>query len=274
MTKQTVKEFVGGIKKSLVKHGPEILTGIGIAGMITTTILAVRATPKALTLIEREKDRQNKQLIDEAEKNNKSNCSQISKLKTLDVVKVAWKCYIPSAVVGTASIACLIGASSTHIRRNAILATAYKLSESAFTEYKEKVIETIGEKKEQVVRDNIVKDRIEKNPANNTEIIITKKGNTKCLDMISGRYFLSDIDKIKKAVNEINARLLRESYVSLTDFYDEIGLSPSKISDKIGWNSEVGLIEIYISAVLDENEEPCIGIDFKQQPKYDFDKFF
>ena len=274
MAKMNFKKVVEDVRKSLTKHSPEILTGIGIAGMVTTTVLAVRATPKALVLIEREKDRQNRQLINEAEKNGHMVCPQVSKLKAVDKIRVTWKCYIPSAVIGSMSIACLIGASSVHARRNAVLATAYKLSESALTEYRDKVVETIGEKKEQKIRDDIAKERIEKNPAVNSEIIITKKGNTKCLDMTSGRYFMSDIDKIKKAVNEINARLLRESYVSLTDFYDELEIPPSKISDKIGWSSEDGLVELCISPVFDENDEPCIGVDFRKAPKYDFDKFF
>lgn len=263
MSKLNFRKTIGNIRTSLVKHSPELLIGVGIAGMVTTTVLAVKATPKAIRLLELERNKR------ESESDN----GAIDPLTKREVVKLAWKCYIPSAVTGTASIACLIGASSVHTKRNAILATAYKLSESALNEYREKVVETIGEKKEKLVRDNVAKDRIKNNPANN-EIIITKKGNTKCLDMTSNRYFMSDIDKIKKAENEINARLLRESYVSLTDFYDEIGLSPSKISDRIGWSSDDGLIELYISAVLDENEEPCIGVDFKRAPKYDFDKFF
>lgn len=262
MGKLDFRKIVGDVRSSIIKHSPELLTGIGIAGMITTTVLSVRATPKAISLIEAEKKRQQLD-IDNGEK-----------LKPLDTIKITWKCYIPSAVIGTASIACLIGASSVHARRNAILATAYKLSESALTEYREKVVETIGAKKEQAVRDNIAKDRIQQNPSNSNEIIVTRKGNTKCLDMTSGRYFLSDIDKIKKAINEVNARLLRESYVSLTDFYDELGLPPSKISDKIGWSSDDGLIELCTSAVLDENDEPCIGVDFRKAPTYDFDKFF
>ena len=103
MSKQKFKKFMGDVGHSLSKHSPGILVGIGIAGMVTTTVLAVRATPKALRLIEAEKQRQEVELNEE-----------IDKLKTKDVVKVAWKCYIPSAVIGGASIACLIGASSVH----------------------------------------------------------------------------------------------------------------------------------------------------------------
>ncbi len=63
-----------------------------------------------------------------------------------DIIKTAWPCYIPAAV-GAISVFCLIGASSTNLRRNAALATAYTLSESTLKEYQEKVVETIGEKR-------------------------------------------------------------------------------------------------------------------------------
>ncbi len=91
------------------------------------------------------------------------------------------------------------------------------------------MIETIGEKKEQTVRDAIANDRINKNPVSRREVIITEKGNTLCYDAISGRYFKSDIDKLKKAENELNRRMRDEMYISLNEFYYEIGLNPTKI---------------------------------------------
>ena len=148
-----MSKFIRGAKISISKHSPEILTGIGIAGMITTTFLAVRATPKALELIEEKKDElNNKQVEERLDKNGDlRDYKEITKLKFPDLFKATWKCYIPAAVTSVVSIACLVGASSVHIKRNAVLATAYQLSETALTEYKEKVIETIGEKKEEVI---------------------------------------------------------------------------------------------------------------------------
>ena len=237
------------------KHSPEILTGVGIAGMITTTVMAVRATPKALILIE-----------------NKKREKQVDELKPIDVVKSAWKPYIPAVVTGTTSIMCLVGASSVNVRRNAALATAYAISESSFREYREKVIETIGEKKEQVVRDEVAKDKIQSHPVTNREVIITERGNTLCYDAISGRYFKSDIDKLRKAENELNRRMIGEMYVSLNEFYSEIGLSSTSIGDDLGWNINNGYIELSFSSQLAENGEPCLVIDYYIAPKYDFSK--
>ena len=131
MDKKTIAATIRNMQTAVKKHSPEILTGIGIAGMITTTVLAVRATPKALILIEEKKDE-----------------LEVNELTPKETVQAAWACYIPTAVIGTVSIACLIGASSVNMRRRAALATAYTLSESALKEYQEKVVETIGEKKE------------------------------------------------------------------------------------------------------------------------------
>ena len=133
MQKPNLTKICRNVKTATVKHSPEILTGVGIAGMITTTVMAVRATPKAIQLLDEEKRRQ-----------------QADKLEPMDVVKTAWKCYIPAAVTGTVSVACLIGASSVNARRNAALTAAYTISESTLRDYQKKVVETIGEKKEQL----------------------------------------------------------------------------------------------------------------------------
>lgn len=269
-----MSKIVKSAKISLSKHSPEILTGIGIAGMITTTFLAVKATPKALKLIERRKE----ELDDEKFSNHMDEGGDlrdyhvVEKLKVSEVIKTTWKCYIPAAVTSVASIACLVGASSVHIKRNAVLATAYQLSETALTEYKEKVIETIGEKKEKVIRDKVNKERIEKNPVSQNNVILTEKGNTLCYDHLSGRYFKSDIDKINKAVNAINNRILHDYYASLNDLYAELGLYSVSLGDHMGWNSDMGLLEVDFSSQLNDDGNPCLVMDLNKAPKYDFDR--
>jgi hypothetical protein len=255
MGKLNLSNIAKGVRTAMKKHSPEILTGIGIAGMITTTIMAVRATPKALILIEERKEE-----ID------------VDKLTPIELIKTTWTCYIPAAITGGLSIICLIGASSVNARRNAALATAYTLSESALKEYQEKVIETIGEKKEQTVRDAIAKDRIDKNPVSSREVIITEKGNTLCYDAISGRYFKSDIDKIKKAENELNRRMRDEMYISLNEFYYEIGLNPIGIGDDLGWDIDHGYIELSFSSQLADEGTPCLVIDYQVAPRYEYNR--
>lgn len=241
------------IQSGLRKHSPEILTGIGIAGMVTSTVLAVRATPKAIILLEEKKEEED-----------------VEKLKPLEVVRTAWTCYIPAAVTGGLSIACLIGASSVNARRNAALATAYSLSESALKTYQEKVIETIGEKKEREIRDEIAKDQIKKDPPVNKEIIITGKGETLCYDTISCRYFKCDIEKLRKIEAQLNKELYSTMFVSLNEFYYEVGLRASEIGDDLGWNADIGPIDFNFSSQLAEDDTPCLVIGFQVAPRYDY----
>ncbi len=253
MHKPNLSKIYKNMKSATVKHSPEILTGVGIAGMITTTVMAVRATPKAIHLLDDEKKRQN-----------------VDKLEPTDAVKTAWKCYIPAAVTGTVSVVCLIGASSVNARRNAALTAAYTLSESTLRDYQKKVVETFGEKKEQTVRDAVAKERLNKNPVENKEIIITTKGETLCFDVVSGRYFKSDIDKLKKAENELNRRMRDEMYISLNEFYYEIGLEPVKLGEALGWNIDNGYIDLHFSSQLATDGTPCLVIDYRYGPRYDF----
>lgn len=253
MNTKGISNFIKTVGNKLSEHSPEILTGIGITGLLSTTVLAVKATPKALRLIDEKKEENN-----------------TDELTNMEVVKTCWKCYIPAAVTASVSVACLIGANSVNSKRNAVLATAYKLSESAFSEYKEKVIETIGEKKEEEVRDKIAKDRIEKNPVNNNEVIITGKGDVLCYDVVSGRYFKSDVDKIRKAENTLNKKLMNDMYCSLNEFYDLIGLPFTQIGFDLGWNVNDSLVEIEFSTQLSEDDTPCVVIQYSVLPKCDY----
>lgn len=253
MQKLNFTKLYRNVKNATIKHSPEILTGIGIAGMITTTVMAVRATPKALILIEEEKK-----------------STKTDHLQPMEVVKTTWKCYIPAAVTGTMSVVCLVGASSVNAKRNAALTAAYTLSESTLRDYQKKVIETIGEKKEQTVRDAVAKERLEKNPVERNEVIITAKGDTLCYDTVSGRYFKSDIDKLKKIENELNRTMRDEMYISLNDFYYEIGLDSIKLGDDLGWNINDGYIDLDFSSQLATDGTPCLVIDYGYGPRYDY----
>lgn len=252
MSKQSMSDMVNGIGLFIKKRGPEILTGIGIAGMVTTTVLAVKATPKAMQLVKEKEDYYE------------------IKLTKKEIIATCWKCYIPAAVTCALSMSCLIGASSVNLKRNAALATAYKLSETALTEYQEKVVETIGEKKERAVRDKIAEDKVKKDPVGSHEVIVTKSGTTLCYDGVFGRYFNSDIDTIKRAATKINRQIICDMYASLNDFYDEIGLSHINIGDDLGWNIDDGNIDIDFSSQLAENGTPCLVISYNVAPKYEF----
>lgn len=238
------------------RHSSQILIGMGIGSGITTTVLAVRATPKAIEKIEERKREK-----------------ETDQLTLMETVEACWKCYIPSAVTGSVSVICLIGSNTVSEKRNAALAAAYSLSEAARINYRDKVVEVIGEKKEKEVRDAIAKDQITRHPVRDNEVFLTRGGNTLCYDALSGRYFRSSVEKLKRAENELNRRMLSEMYISLNDFYDEIGLSHNEIGDDIGWNTDNGLIQMWFSSQLAPNDEPCLMVSFEVSPVYNFNKF-
>lgn len=253
MLKQnSVKTINRAIRIFMRKYSPEILTGIGIAGMTAAAVTAVQATPKALKLVKRK----------EAEIGRK-----LSKTET---IKVAWKCYIPSGATGLLSAACLVGASSKNSKRNAALAAACAISENALSEYSEKVTEAVGEKKEGAIKDAVAKNILDKNPVEKNQIIITEKGNTLCYDVISGRYFKSDIEKLRKTENVLNRLLLDEMTVSLNDLYYEFGLDSTKIGDELGWNIEDGFLEFRFCSQLASDGTPCLVVDYETPPKYGY----
>lgn len=257
MGKNKIGGFVNKTKNMAVKHSSDILLGFGITGMISTVGLAVKATPKALKLIDVKKEE-----------------LEVDELTPIETVKACWKPYVPAAVTCAFSVGCLIGSRSVNARRNAALATAYKLSETALSEYRDKVVEVVGEKQESIIRDKVNKERVEKNPVTTKEVIITERGNTLCYDAVSGRYFRSDMDKIKKAENELNRRMLQgEMYVSLNEFYDELDLDHTGMGDELGWNIDKPL-DIYFSSQIADDGTPCIVVDYRNAPSYNYNKLY
>lgn len=259
MKKPNLRKIATTVRIGLRRHSPEILTGFGIAGMLTTTIMAVRATPKAIFIINEEECRRSK-------------LGGTDKVSSREMIVLTWQCYIPASVVGILSTTCLICASSVNSKRNTALATAYSISESVLKEYQEKVIETIGEKKEQSIRDEVAKDQMSRTPVNNQNVIITNKGDTLCFDVLSGRYFKNDIDKLRRVENDMYRKMLDERYVSLNDFYYEIGLEGIDVGNELGWNIDDGPFELYFTSNLTPDGVPCVVVNYRVSPKNNYYK--
>lgn len=253
MRKMNLATVAKGIKTFTAKHSPEILTGLGIAGMITTTVLAVKATPKALMCLE------------DARYEKKDD------LTVFETVKACWKPYLPAVLTGVTSTACLIGANSVSARRTAALTAAYQLSETALTEYREKVVETIGEKKEQAVREKVAEQKVVDNPVSKTDVIFTGKGSTRCFDPLSNHYFESDLEAIRRAENNLNKQLMHDvgGYVTVNDFFDELGLPQTELGKHMGWNSDHP-IDLDITAHVGDDGKPAIVIGHYTPPKYEY----
>lgn len=254
--------LIKGIQKKTIKYTPEILTGFGVAGMFTATIMGIMATPKALRLIEDEEI-----ALRKYEKRDITN---------KDRIRVAAKCYIPTVATLVASSACVIGASRVNYKRNAALAAAYSLSETAFKEYRSKVVETVGQNKEREVRDGLAKDYVEKKKFNGSEeynIIDTGDGDVLFIDSISGQPFRSSVDAIRQAEGRLLKNMINNDYVSLNDLYYELGLNQTSKFDDLGWHiSTNGSIDLDFGSTI-FNNKPCMVLQYRVEPKAGYDSF-
>lgn len=238
---------LGGV---ILKNSPYILTGLGCAGVLTTALFTGHSTLKAYMLIKMEEEDRN------------------IELSPKEVLQLTWKCFIPPVLMGTTSVICIIGANTINTNRNAAIAALYSLSETAFREYKDKVVEELGRNKELKVRDTIAKDRITNSPVGDRTIIITGNGDVLCYDALSDRYFKSSAEKIRQQVLELNYTLMTEMWLSLNDLYYCIGLPATGLGGQVGFDLDKGRIELEYSSQLTPEGQPCLVIDTTVYPKY------
>lgn len=248
----TIQTLASKASKFVADNSPAILTSVGVAGVVGTAVLTGRAMVKA------------DHILQEAE--NESLDIDNVHLARVDKFKLVWTLYIPPVLSAGFTIVAIVGANRIGTRRAAAMAAAYSLSEKAFEEYREKVVEKFTERKEHEVRDEIAQDHVTRNPNSNREVLITNDGSVLCYDKMSGRYFESDMESIKKAQNDTNYLIMSvDGYASLNDFYDKLGLDRIPIGEEVGWNSDK-MLDIYFSTIMSDNQKPCIAIDFHTMP--------
>ena len=246
-------------KLFLKRNSSTILTCLGAAGVITTTIMAVKATPKALVLLE------------EAEREKEE------RLTKLETAVVAAPVYIPTALVGVSTIACLFGANMLNKRQQAALTSAYALLHTSYKEYKDKVLEVLGEEGNAEIQSEIAKDNYK-----GADVGVTE-GKELFYDAYSGRYFESTKYDVKEAQYQLNRDLIMRDYIYLNEWYDYLGLERVDGGWDSGWCGSV-CYEAYWQMWLDfssqktvlEDGRECTIIDFWQAPLLvkDFEEYF
>jgi hypothetical protein len=237
-------------------NSPTLLTALGVTGTISTAVLAVRATFQAADLIYNERDRQDLMELGHP-------------LDRKEEFQLVWKVYIPPVASGVVTIVCIIMANRIGHRRAAAVAAAFTVSQEAFEKYREKVVEKIGDKQERAVRDDVAQDQVRKDPPSR-EVIITGNGTVLCRDAFSGRYFESDVETIRKAINDLNQQILGFGYASLTELYALIGLDRTSVSDEVGWQK---MITAEFSATMTEDNKPCMVLSYSVEPVRDYYRF-
>jgi Family of unknown function (DUF6353) len=253
------------------RNSPAILSGAAIAGVIITAALAVRATPRAVESIADTKD---KKIYDRADQEQIAvTTHDQANLSILEVIKATWVHYLPAGVAGAATIACIAGANKIGMQRNAALVAAYTLVDRQMREYKDHVVDAIGAGKEEKIREVVAQKQIESTPLPSKEIILASGSDTLCFETYTGRYFRSDIEKIRRAENEINFRIGNDMYASLNEFGDEIGLEHTDVGDEVGWNIE-HRVKIAFTSHLHPDGIPCLAFSYLNNPRPDYGKCF
>ena len=172
------------------KYSPTILTCLGVAGVIGTTVLAVKATPKAVDLINQAKEEKGEDLT------------------KLEIIDVAAPVYIPSALVGTATIACILGANILNKRSQASLISAYALLDKSYKNYTQKTEELYGEEADAQIKEEVAKD-------NYVEGIVVPKEEELFFDFRTLQYFHATMDEV---VQKVEMEDGMECYIVNTPF--------------------------------------------------------
>lgn len=248
-------------EKFAIENSPVILTGIGVIGTVATAYLTGKASFKARDIIAKKQTQINLNEVPQRQLTNK------------EKVNLVWTGYLPPAGAMLVTVAAILGANHINARRMSAMVAAYTISQKAYDEYKDKVAEKIGVTREQGVRDEVNQDRVNNNPVGNREVIITGDGEALCYDQLMDRWFRSSMENMKRAQNDSNFQLSHDGWVSLSDFYLQLGLKPTAISDGLGWTADKP-IEVNIgSAIHPSNQQPVLVLDFAQGPKANFRSF-
>lgn len=239
------------------RNSATILTCVGAAGVIATTVTAVKATPKAMILLEKAKEEKGEELT------------------KVETVKIAAPVYIPTMVLGVSTLACIFGANILSKKGQASLMSAYALVDSSYKDYRKKVDELYGEEAGTQVRAEIAKDKY------NEEPIQVKDGRILYYDMYSQQYFESTPFEVQLAEYELNKTLMIEDGVYLNDWYRYLGIDQLEQGFDFGWTVGANM-EAYWQTWIDFKHEKvvmddgleCIIISFEQDPFPDFESMY
>lgn len=231
-----MNKLVNQSKRFLNRNSSTILTCLGGAGVVVTSVLAVKATPKALKLLETAKEEKGEELT------------------SFEVIRTAGPIYIPAIITGVSTIACIFGANVLNKRSQAALMSAYALLDNSYKNYKKKVVELYGEEADREVKSSIAKDKYEE-----TDV---KVDDTKKLffDFYSSRYFESTDEIVRKAEYDLNRELSIMSYASLNDFYDLLKIEKIDGGDDLGWSAAKNF-EYYCQSWIDFAHEKVVMDD-------------
>lgn len=196
-------------KKIFQEKGPTILSILGCTGLITTAVLAVKETPKAIALLE-EKD----------------------ELAMKDKAYIIGTSYFPAISVGAASIACILGANALNKRAQASLISAYSMADQVLKNYRKKNVELYGEEHDKEIMKELARN------CGNYHVIGIDSPDAKVswYEPISGKRFEAYEREIMDAEYHFNRNYILRSCASVNEWLNMLGLPEISTGDNIGWS--------------------------------------
>lgn len=260
-----VKDLLNTMTNFSKKNAPAILTGMAVVGLVSTVVAAYKAAPRAKEILDKAKEDLNK--IEPEKKEEKRKVVGEAVKEIVPVVA-------PTVISGVTTAACIVGSNNVSSKRIKLLSAGYSLAQSSLKDLNEKMRETLGDKKVQQVKEAVAKDKIkgEKTPDEKT-VLVTGDGDVLCKDLQSGRYFRSNADKVRQAILELSSDCQQDMYVSLNDFYALLHIPAIPLGNDLGWNVDdliKGQLPITLTAVLNDENVPCLGLDYDVTLRADF----
>ena len=239
-------------KGFLDRNASTILTCVAGVGVVGTTVMAVKATPKAMANIEQARQEKGEELT------------------KLEVVKAAAPSYVPTLLMGASTIACVVGANVLNKRKQAGLVAAYTMLDASYKDYKAKVKAMVGEDGHEEIRNEIAKDKYE------VADIAVSPDKQLFYDEFLGQYFESTIEEVQKAQYEMNREIQTRGYFSAAEFYDMLGIDYDD-GGALGW-SEGGNFARYWQSWVDfthtktqlDDSMDCVIITCWSEPYMDY----
>ena len=253
--KEKMIRLYNNTKNGVQKHSPEILAGVGVIGVITSGVMACKATMKLNDILEesaetREKIKEveanpryeSEYTPEDAKKDLRINCMQTG-------IKIA-KLYAPAVVLGSASLGCLLASNDILRKRNAALSAAYMTVDKSFKEYRSRVAERFGEEVEKEIRYNIKAQEIETTVASEDGSETTVKETVKTMDPNlysdyakffdeASPYWQKDPEYnlmfLKSQQQYANDLLRARGRLFLNEVYEMIGIDKTKAGQIVGW---------------------------------------
>lgn len=255
LMKQSIKKTTGRTGLVLRKHSPEILMGVGIVGIVGSTVLACKATLKLEEVLydaQHTLDTIDRTLADEMYEGHYGE-EDAKKDKTIVYAKTAvelGKMYAPAISLGIVSVACLVGSHSIMKRRNVAVVAAYKAVEESFANYRRRVVEEFGKDKDEEYRYGIIRteETVTETDENGKKTKVKKTVDTLDPNHISqyARFFdesCSNWSKtpeynmifLKAQQNYANDLLVSRGHLFLNEVYDMLGMERSQAGAVVGW---------------------------------------